>query len=154
MGLINREKLNFWGAVASIVGVPLAIVLYWATQPMTASSQSQPRTSVSTTGDRSPAIGSSGSDVIIHYNAPVKEKGYVLRNVKYGATLLVDPPDFAGMNDPKHHGCLAPAGTPVRPTGRKADTNQIKDYWREVTVIAGDCAGKDGWVASENLSGE
>ena len=31
MCLINRKKLNFWGTVASIVGMPLALALYWAT---------------------------------------------------------------------------------------------------------------------------
>ena len=33
MTLVSRKKLNFWGAVASIVGIPLAIVLYYAAQP-------------------------------------------------------------------------------------------------------------------------
>jgi hypothetical protein len=32
---MSHKKLNFWGAVASIIGIPLAFALYWA--PQTAS---------------------------------------------------------------------------------------------------------------------
>ena len=76
MHLFNRKKMNFWAAVASLLGFPLAILgLYWALHPPTASSQSQSRPSVSTTGNQSPAIGSSGGDINIQYNsAPVKDE--------------------------------------------------------------------------------
>jgi len=33
MTLVSRKTLNFWGAVASIVEIPLVIVLYYAAQP-------------------------------------------------------------------------------------------------------------------------
>ena len=141
---MSHKKLNFWGAVASIIGVPLAI-FFWVLPPTTASSQSQPRSSVSTTGYQSPAIGSSGGDINIQYNsAPVKEKSYVLRNVKYGATGLVDSPDPAAMGDPKRLPCLAPAGTSVVLTGRKANMGQIEEYLREVKVSAGNCVVRSG----------
>jgi hypothetical protein len=89
MRLVNSKKFYFWSAVASILGFPLTILgLYWAVQPPTASSQSQPRPPVSTTGAQSPAIGSNEGSVTFYYNNQNKEKGYVLRNVKAGVTLV------------------------------------------------------------------
>jgi hypothetical protein len=145
--LASRKKLNFWGAVASIVGLiglPLALVLYWAT-PTGAG------------GDTVNVNSSRQSGGITAYqvnvNTPVKEKGYVLRNVKYGATLVIDSPDSAVVNDPKRHVCLVPVGTPITPTGRTEKMGGL-DMWQEVIVTAGDCANKVGWVARENLHWE
>ena len=145
MRLINRKKLNFWGTVASIVGLPLALALYWAT-PTGAGGDTVNVNSSRQSG------GITANQVNI--NGPVKEKGYVLRNVKYGATLVADSPDFAVVYDPKRHVCFAIAGTPVIPTGNAEDWAVIKDYWQEVTIIDGNCANKVGWVASENLHRE
>jgi hypothetical protein len=139
------EKIGLIGALASIV----SLALYFL--PLTTSSQSQPRTSVSTTGEQSPAIGSNEGNVTINYNAPVKEKNSVLRNPKSGATPLLDSPHLAVVNDPKHHVCLVPAGTPATLTGRIAAMGKIKDGWQEVTVTTGDCANKVGWAMKENL---
>lgn len=146
MQLVIRKKLNFWGAVASIIGVPLAI-FFWALPPTTASSQSQPPSSVSTTGYQSPAIGSSGRDVIINYNATVKETGYELKR----STPLMDTSDLAvllGKDISKHIVCDAIAGTSVTPTGQTAQ--RMREV--EVTdVLAGECTGKKGWVSIESL---
>src|SRR4029450_10443767 len=108
--LTSRKKLNFWGAVASIVGligIPLALVLYWAT-PTGAG------------GDTVNVNSSRQSGGITAYqvnvNTPVKEKGYVLRNTRSGATAIVDSPNLAnlvGKEASKHMVCLVPAGTPV-----------------------------------------
>ena len=68
--------------------------------------------------------------------------------------LVIDSPDFAALKDPKRHVCLAPAGTPVMPTERKAEMGGVKDFWQQVTLIAGDCANRVGWVATENLHWE
>jgi hypothetical protein len=146
--LASRKKLNFWGAVASIIGVPLAVFL-WVFPPTTASSQSQPRSSVSTTGAQSPAIGSSGRDVIINYNAPVKGMGHELKR----STPLVDSPNPANLVGPeasKHIVCTVLAGTPVTPTGKTAKISGL-DMWHEVEVNAGDCQGKRGWVEFTSL---
>jgi hypothetical protein len=142
--LINHKKLNFWGTVASIVGIPLALALYWAT-PTGAGGDTVNVNSSRQSG------GITANQVNI--NGPVKEKGYVLRNVKYGATLVVDSPDFAFVNDPKRHVCLVPAGTPVTPTGRTEKMGDL-DMSQEVIVTAGDCANKIGWAARENLHWE
>ena len=151
MRIITSKRLNFWGAVASIVGIPLAFALYWAT-PSGAGGDTVNVNSSQQSG----GITANQVNVNPFFNTPVKEKGYVLRNVRYGATLVIDSPDsgFAYAKDPNRHVCLAPAGTPVMPTGRKTDVQGIKDYWREVTIIAGDCANKVGWVTSENLHWE
>jgi hypothetical protein len=148
--LINHKKLNFWRAVTLIGGIPLALVLYWAAQPMTASSQTQPRPSVSATGNQSPAIGSSGRDVIINYNAPVKGTSPELQR----STLLLDSPNLANLNSQesaKHIVCNVRAGTAVSLTGHTEPSNQIKDYWQEVTITTGNCAGKSGWVVWDSL---
>jgi hypothetical protein len=153
MRLVNNKKLNFWGAVASIIGLPLAVVLYWMAQPMTASSQSQPRAPVSTTGDQSPAIGSNTGTIIINYDAPAKGKSAVLRHSSRGGVpMLFDLPSIDAISDPKHHLCSVLAGTSAMLTGRKADMGVLKDYWREVMITAGDCASKVGWAMSQNLN--
>ena len=141
---MSHKKLNFWGAVASIIGVPLAILLYFATQPGNVNGESHSVKSTNQSG------GITANQVNI--NTP-KEKGYVLRNIKYGATLVVDSPD-SPSKDPKHHVCLATAGTPVIPTENTADKYGIKDAWQQVIIIAGNCANKVGWVARENLQWE
>jgi hypothetical protein len=78
--LVNSKKLNFWGTVASIVGIPLALALYWAT-PTGAG------------GDTVNVNSSRQSGGVTAYqvnvNTPVKDKGWMLRNVKYGATLVL-----------------------------------------------------------------
>jgi hypothetical protein len=134
----RRKKLNFWGAVASIIGVPLAI-FFWVLPPTTASSQSQSHPSVSTTGYQSPAIGSSGRDVIINYSSPVKGTGYELKR----STPLMDSSEA-----PMRMVCSVPAGTSVSPTGKKANS----EMWWQVKVIDGDCTDKVGWVSLESLS--
>jgi hypothetical protein len=133
--------------VASIIGIPLALALYWAT-PTGAG------------GDTVNVISSQQSGGITAYevnvNTPGKEKGYVLRNVKYGATAIVDSPNLAnlvGQDASKHVVCLVPAGTPVRPTGRTEKIGGL-DMWQEVIVAVGDCANKVGWAARENLHWE
>jgi len=40
------------------------------------------------------------------------------------------------------------------PTERKAEMGGVKDFWQQVTLIAGDCANRVGWVATENLHWE
>jgi hypothetical protein len=142
---MSHKKLNFWGAVASIIGVPLAILLYFATQPGNVNGESHSVNSTNQSG------GITANQINI--NTP-KEKGYVLRNIKYGATLVLDSPDLAFVHDPKRHVCLAPAGTPVMPTERKAAMSGIKDYWWEVIITTGDCANKGGWTEKANLSWE
>jgi hypothetical protein len=143
--LITSKRLNFWGAVASIVGIPLAFALYWATP----SGAGGDTVNVNSSGQRGGITANQ-----VNVNASVKEKGWALRNVKYGATLVVDSPDIVGMNDPKRQVCLAPAGTPVMLTDRKADMSGIKDYWQEVMITAGNCANKMGWVERAQLSWE
>ena len=145
MQLASRKKLNYWGAVASIVGIPLAVALYWAT-PSGAGGE--------TVNVNSSRQSGGVTAYQVNVNTLAKEKGYVLRNVKYGATLVVDSPDAEVVNDPKRHVCLAPAGTPVMPTERKADMGGIKDFWQQVTITTGDCANKVGWAARENLHWE
>ena len=145
MRLIDRKKLNFWGTVASIVGIPLAVALYWVT-PTGAGGDTVNVNSFHQTS------GITANQVTV--NASVKEKGWALRNVKYGATLVVDSPDFAALKDPKRQVCLAPAGTSVMPTERKAEMGGVKDFWQQVTIIAGVCANRVGWVATENLHWE
>jgi hypothetical protein len=149
--LASRKKLNFWGAVASIVGligIPLALVLYWATPTGAGGDTVNVNSSGQSGGITANQVNVNPSVV----NTP-KEKGYVLRNVKYGATLVLDSPD-SPYKDPKHHVCFATAGTPVILTENTEDMGVIKDYWQQVTIIAGNCANKVGWVARENLQWE
>jgi hypothetical protein len=144
-----RKKLNCRKAVAPITGIPLAI-FFWAFPPTIASSQNHPHPSVSTTGNQSPAIGSSGRDVIINYNATVKGTGHELQR----GTFLLDSPNLDNLSGPqasKRIVCSALAGTPVLPTGKREDYGPIKDYWWEVAINTGNCAGKRGWVVWNSL---
>ena len=147
----QSQKTKFLGTVASILGIPLALALYWAT-PSGAGGDTVNISSSRQSG------GITANQVNINPSAvttPVKEKGYVLRS-KNGATLVIDSPDsgYAYAKDPNRQVCFAPAGTPVIPTERKVDGRGIKGYWREVTIIEGDCANKVGWVVGENLHWE
>ena len=148
MTLVSRKKLNFWGAMASIVGIPLAIVLYFAAQPGSVNGETHSVNSTNQSG------GVTAYQVNV--NAPVKEKGYVLRGARGGAAAIVDSPNLAnlvGKDASKHVVCLVPAGTPIAPTGRKESIGGL-DMWQEVMVTAGDCANKVGWAARENLHWE
>jgi hypothetical protein len=88
--------------------------------------------------------------VIKAYNAPVKEMGHELKR----STFLVDSPNanLSSQGASKQIVCNALAGTPVSFTGRTADSGPLKDYWQEVTINTGACAGKSGWVGSDSLS--
>src|SRR5262245_45264643 len=169
------DRLGFWGSIASIVGligIPLAIVLYFATpsagggDSFTVSSSRQSggitagqvnvsqNPSAVTTGDQSPAIGSNNGNVYNNYynggNTRIKGDGYVLKR----STPLVDSPDLTnllGRDAAKHVVCSAPAGTRVQPTVGQGNTGNVGRLW-EVTILEGDCTGKVGWVSFESLS--
>jgi hypothetical protein len=140
------QKLGFWGSVASIIG--LAVTLF---PPQL---QSAPQTAqVTTYGNQSPAIGETHGDVNINYNsAPATSaKGYVLRNARGGAVLVVSMPSIEAAGDATKHVCMAVAGTPVTLLGEKAKMGTI-EMWQKIQIDGGPCAAKVGWAAIENLS--
>lgn len=139
------EKLGVFGSLASIFG----IVLYFIT-PQAISEQNNNQ--AITGGSNSPAIGANSGSVTINYNN-AHSKSVVLRNPSAGATLLVSEPTIMAASQPSMHVCMVPAGTSIKLTGRKANQGPV-DMWREVTVTEGDCVGKTGWVAIENVSYE
>lgn len=141
------EKIGFWGSIASIVGLALVFM------PPSASSQGQQQPQTTTTGAKSPAIGSNQGNITINYGGESvgREKAYVLRNSGGGATLVVSKPSLDVAQDSKAHICMAPAGTPVELTGESARMEGV-DMWRKVRIVGGECANKLGWVAISNLS--
>jgi hypothetical protein len=146
-GLSMIEEFGLWGSIASIVSLGLYFF------PPLALSQSEPKVQASTVGSQSPAIGSNQGSVTINYGTPsaTHEKGYVLRNGKSGATLVVSRPSLDAAAEPKSHVCMAPAGTPISLTGETAKLGGI-DMWRKVKILSGECAAKVGWTDIENVS--
>ncbi len=144
-GMSAMEKLGVFGSLASILG----LVLYFVT-PQAISEQNNNQ--AITGSSNSPAIGTNSGSVTINYNNS-HSKSAVLRNPSAGATLLVNKPTIMAASQPTMHVCMVPAGTSIMLTGRQANQGPV-DMWREVTVIEGDCAGKTGWVAIENVSYE
>ncbi|MEK8088126.1 hypothetical protein WNB94_17175 [Aquabacterium sp. A3] len=143
------KKIGLWGSIASIVG--LALVFF----PPSASSQGEQKSQATTSGAKSPAIGTNQGNITINYggDSTTPEKRYVLRNPRTGATLVVDKPSLDAAQDPKHHVCTALAGTAVIPTGESEKMAGI-DMWRKIRITSGECTNKSGWVAIENLSVE
>lgn len=143
------EKIGLWGSIASIIGLVIVFI------PPSVSSSPNQTQNISTSGNQSPAIGSNNRDVTINYNNPeqTKSKSYVLRNTKVGSTLVVNTPSLDAAGDPTKHVCMAPAGTPIQLTGKRAKMGMI-DMWREIKIISGDCESKVGWTALENISYE
>lgn len=148
-GLSLVEKIGLWGSLASIVGLVLVFM------PPAASSQSEPKAQATTSGEKSPAIGSNQGNVTINYGGDVttREKAYVLRNAKGGAVLIINKPSLDAAGDPKSHVCVVPAGTPITLSGESAKMGYV-DMWRKVKITSGECASKSGWTALENISVE
>lgn len=146
-GLSVLEKFSLWGSLASIVGLALAFM------PPTASSQNELKPQATTSGSKSPAIGSNQGNVTINYgdDTTSRVKAYVLRNAKGGASLVINKPSLDEAVNPSSHVCMAPAGTPIMLTGESAKMGNI-DMWRKVKITSGECANKSGWVAIENVS--
>lgn len=141
------EKIGLWGSIASIVSLGLYFL------PPLTSSQSEAKAQATTTGAQSPAIGVIQGSANIIYGAPPspREKSYVLRNGKSGATLVVSRPSLDAATEPNSHVCMAPAGTTITLTGETAKMGGI-DMWRKVKIMSGECADKVGWAAIENIS--
>jgi hypothetical protein len=141
------RKIALWGSIASIVSAAIAALTLYSSP-----SASQAGNQTTTYGNQSPAINEPKGDINIQYNnAAPAAKGHVLRNKTAGASLVVSEPNIDAGMDEKKRVCMAIAGTPITLLGETAKLQGI-DMWRKVKIDNGDCAGKVGWAAIENIS--
>ncbi|MEE2730549.1 MAG: hypothetical protein VYA55_06970 [Pseudomonadota bacterium] len=139
------KKLSLWGSIASIFGLFLAFMSINATS-----------VEQNVNGNQNNVIGENKGTININQgsNSPETKKEYVLRNPKAGSVLVISEPDpIAASTDSSRHVCMAMPGTVVSLTGEKANYAGI-DMWRKVRITSGDCEGKIGWAALENISYE
>ncbi|WP_139130746.1 hypothetical protein [Salinivibrio sp. SS2] len=136
------KKIGFWGSIASILG--LAIGVY----SMQAASNSQ-----EINGNKNHVINENNGTININQGGDSygASKAYILRNQSSGAVLVVAKPEVTAAMDKDSHVCMAPAGTEIVLTGKKASHSGI-DMWRQVKITSGECTGKTGWASIENIS--
>jgi hypothetical protein len=109
-----------------------------------------------THGSQSPIISDNAGSINVHYNhaSPSSQRSAVLRNLKYGAVLVVSEPHLEASRDTSNHTCLASGGTPIRLLPETAPQAGIKMMWQRVQITGGPCAGTVGWATTENISFE
>jgi len=136
------KKLSLWGAISSITGILATL------SPLQAESINQ-----NINGNQNNLIHENNGTINIQQelNQDALTKSYVLRNLSTGSVLLVSKPEVLAAIDLKYHVCMAPAGTDITLTGKKANISGI-DLWREVRVKSGECSGEIGWTTIENIN--
>ncbi|MBW1931165.1 MAG: hypothetical protein JRH08_18990 [Deltaproteobacteria bacterium] len=142
------QKIGFWGSIASIIG----LIIYFS--PIQSRSGDYVQNLTITHGNQSPAIMENKGNININYNnqMPLTSKSYVLRNPGGGSVLVVSLPSIEAVTDQSKHICLAIAGTPISLLPETVKKNGIE--WRKIEIKEGLCAGKIGWVVTENVSYE
>ncbi len=139
------KKITFWGSVASIVGLLLALLSMQANSDDT-----------TTMGNQSPAISNTQGDVHINYGDTKidSSKKYVLRESQGGQPRVLKSPDIRGILDPSAQVCgQVFNGTEIKPLHETA-TQEGYEIWRKIKILKGECAGKVGWVLSPEISYE
>ena len=139
------HKFGVWAGLASILSLLLAVA------PFHAQSGDQQTTH----GSQSPIISDNAGSINVHYNnaSPSSQRSAVLRNLKYGAVLVVSEPRLEASRDTSNHTCLASGGTPIRLLPEREPQGGI-EMWQRVQITGGPCTGKVGWAATENISYE
>ncbi|MFC3153476.1 hypothetical protein ACFOEK_20715 [Litoribrevibacter euphylliae] len=138
------KKISFWGSLASILGL---VVAFTATE---ATSINQ-----NTNGNQNNVIGENNGTININQGGSSQSdhESYVLKNPKYGSVLVVSEPNLMAATDSNKHVCMAISGASVTLSGEKSAHAGV-DMWRKVKIENGECAGKSGWAAIENISYE
>jgi len=134
------QKLQFWAALASIVGLAMAVIPFHA--------QSGDQT---THGSQSPNFNDTKGTINLHYNnsGSSSQRITVLRGPHGGPAHIV--------NEPRHEAiiqggiiCTALGGTPIRLLGKTVSQSDIMK-WEKVEITDGQCAGKVGWATTDNI---
>jgi hypothetical protein len=144
--VVMQKKIILWGSIASIVSAAIAAIALYAPSATQAGNQA------TTSAPQSPAVNvNTGNIIYNNSNSTGSAKRYVLRNSKAGVSLIVSEPIIDAATDTKKHVCMALAGTPVSVLDEKRESALV---WRRVKIENGDCTGKTGWAAAENISFE
>lgn len=143
-GLSVMQKLGIWGSIASIFGLVLTIF------PFNASSEN---TNINNIGSKNPIITNPSGDVNINYNENKNEskRSYVLRNSQGGQPPLLLSPKLSFIIDTSKYVCTPIIGEKIQPLSERASEGG-HEIWRKITVLEGDCKGKQGWVLTNDIS--
>lgn len=138
------NKIGLWGSFASIAGLIIAL-----------SSNQAISNNQTINGNQNNVIGENSGTININQGSNSNSQGkyYILKNPKVGAVLVVSKPEIMAALDKDNHVCMANAGTEILLTGQKSSYAGI-DMWQQVKITSGECVGKMGWVAIENISYE
>lgn len=133
------KNIKIIGTLCSILGLAWAIISYATPINQTVNNNS------------GYIIGENNGGVNINY-APNSDQNdqLILKNPKYGVSLVISVPDLSVIQDKTKHVCSAIAGTPIELTGRVTEGNVLP--FKEVKIIKGECAGKIGWASPQNIT--
>jgi hypothetical protein len=132
------QKLQFWGALASIVGLAMVVIPFHV--------QSGDQT---THGSQSPNFNDTKGTINLHYNnsGSSPQKQHVLRSPYGKASIFSEP---TSTFDQSNVICTALGGTPIRLLGETVSLSVIME-WEKVEITDGRCAGKVGWATTDNI---
>ena len=132
------KKVSFWGSLASIVALAIAI---------TTNAQT---TTQNISGNQNTVIGTTNAPVTINYNqeseVAVTKTQLVLNNRDSGVSLVLSKPSISFVTDSSYYVCEALAGTPIELTGNTSSEGFTS--FKQVKILAGECQGKIGWASA------